>query len=77
MEDVEHDLDSLMLTQVIAGDALTELGRKLHLMREKYGIPQLCGCADTNKPDTVAEQQPVGGSNGVSKEAKQVCELLS
>ena len=42
IEQVEHDPENLMLTQVIAGDALNELERQLQLVRQKYGIPQLC-----------------------------------
>lgn len=33
-----------MLTQIIAGDSLTKLGKMVHEMRELWNIEQLCGC---------------------------------
>ena len=71
VEQVEHDPENLMLTQVIAGDALNELGRQLHFVREKYGIPQLCGCVDVNKLVIPDQQKPVGGTCKVTKEVMQ------
>uniref|UniRef100_A0A1I8Q0R3 [histone H3]-dimethyl-L-lysine(9) demethylase n=1 Tax=Stomoxys calcitrans TaxID=35570 RepID=A0A1I8Q0R3_STOCA len=41
---VTHHMKELMLTQIIAGDALNVLGRLLHDVRRLWQIPQLCGC---------------------------------
>ncbi|XP_017117375.1 lysine-specific demethylase 3A [Drosophila elegans] len=40
----EHALTELMLTQIIAGDALNVLGRLLHEVRSLWQVPQVCGC---------------------------------
>jgi len=37
-------MENLMLTQAIAGEALTSLGDLLHKMRFAWKIPQDCGC---------------------------------
>lgn len=39
-----HEQERLMLTQIIAGDSLVNLGRKVHEYRDLWGIPQYCGC---------------------------------
>jgi len=39
-----HELERLMLTQIIVKDALTALGRKMHDIRSQYGIKQQCSC---------------------------------
>ncbi|XP_067647679.1 lysine-specific demethylase 3A [Eurosta solidaginis] len=39
-----HELRELMLTQIIAGDALNVLGRLLHDIRAMWQVPQMCGC---------------------------------
>lgn len=41
---VTHHMKDLILTQIIAGDALNVLGRLLHDVRTLWQIPQLCGC---------------------------------
>lgn len=40
-----HEQEKLMLTQIIAGDSLIKLGKKVHEYREMWGIPQYCGCS--------------------------------
>ncbi|XP_062126405.1 lysine-specific demethylase 3A-A [Drosophila sulfurigaster albostrigata] len=40
----KHSLSELMLTQIIAGDALNVLGRLLHEVRMLWQVPQVCGC---------------------------------
>lgn len=40
----KHTLPELMLTQIIAGDALNVLGRLLHEVRMLWQVPQVCGC---------------------------------
>lgn len=39
-----HEQEKLMLTQIIAGDSLLKLGRRVHEARELWNIPQLCEC---------------------------------
>lgn len=39
-----HEQEKLMLTQIIAGDSLHTLGRKIHEIRALWSIPQNCGC---------------------------------
>ncbi|EDW59388.1 lysine-specific demethylase 3A [Drosophila virilis] len=43
-EQQQHTLPELMLTQIIAGDALNVLGRLLHEVRTLWQVPQVCGC---------------------------------
>lgn len=40
----KHQLNELMLTQIIAGDALNVLGKMLHHVRAVWQVPQVCGC---------------------------------
>ncbi|EDW34380.1 GL21613 [Drosophila persimilis] len=40
----QHAMTELMLTQIIAGDALNVLGRLLHEVRTLWQVPQVCGC---------------------------------
>ncbi|EDW83862.1 uncharacterized protein Dwil_GK13454 [Drosophila willistoni] len=40
----QHVLADLMLTQIIAGDALNVLGRLMHEVRTLWQVPQVCGC---------------------------------
>lgn len=39
-----HDQERLMLTQIIAGDSLQILGRRIHHFRALWKIPQNCAC---------------------------------
>lgn len=39
-----HDQERLMLTQIIAGDSLQILGRRIHEVRNLWKIPQNCSC---------------------------------
>lgn len=39
-----HELDKLMLTQIIAGDSMMTVLRSLHEVRTKLGIEQKCDC---------------------------------
>ncbi|XP_017478881.1 PREDICTED: lysine-specific demethylase 3A isoform X2 [Rhagoletis zephyria] len=51
----KHELRDLMLTQIIAGDALNVLGRLLHDIRAMWQVPQICGCLLSKQdlpPDT-------------------------
>ncbi|XP_043460930.1 probable JmjC domain-containing histone demethylation protein 2C isoform X2 [Leptopilina heterotoma] len=40
-----HEPARLMLTQIIAGDSLVQLGQRLHECRCEWGIPQYCNCS--------------------------------
>ncbi|KAJ8952881.1 hypothetical protein NQ318_006497 [Aromia moschata] len=44
-----HELEKLMLTQIIAGDSLTKLGKMVHEMRELWNIEQYCGCPNSKE----------------------------
>ena len=49
-----HELNKLMLTQIIPGDTLSRIGYCLHASRAEWGIPQHCACA-LAKPATANE----------------------
>ncbi|EEB18344.1 JmjC domain-containing histone demethylation protein 2B, putative [Pediculus humanus corporis] len=53
-----HEQEKLMLTQIIAGDSLMTLGRKLHEVRSLYNISQYCDCPMSKELK----------SNGISKD---------
>lgn len=44
----QHEPDKLMLTQIIPGDALWEVGKLIHDMKRKWNIPCKCSCAQSN-----------------------------
>ncbi|XP_046386731.1 lysine-specific demethylase 3B-like isoform X4 [Ischnura elegans] len=54
-----HEQEKLMLTQIIADDALLNLGAQVHSVRQQWGISQYCRCI-SNK-----EQK---GANGIAKD---------
>lgn len=45
-----HDQKRLMLTQIIAGDSLQKLGRRIHHVRALWKIPQNCDCLMSRLP---------------------------
>ncbi|KAJ8884458.1 hypothetical protein PR048_016315 [Dryococelus australis] len=57
-----HEQEKLMLTQIIAGDSLMQVGRRLHDVRIALGISQFCGCRMGDEP-------LLKGSNGICKES--------
>lgn len=74
-----HEQEKLMLTQIIAGDSLLKLGKKVHEMRELWQIEQYCACPlakeVTQKANNVAFKEVVSSIlnekvNGVKKEIK-------
>lgn len=66
---VPHEQDKLMLTQIISGNALTELGNKIHQVRHEYGIPQLCNCIEAKKYKELTDQHSEDKKpNGISKD---------
>ena len=72
-----HEQEKLMLTQIIAGNALLELGQKVHEVRHEWGISQHCECEDAKKyKDAQDDKKKVNGINkdllkNVKKEIKQ------
>ncbi|XP_048748291.1 probable JmjC domain-containing histone demethylation protein 2C isoform X3 [Ostrea edulis] len=44
----QHEPDKLMLTQIIPGDALWEVGKLIHDMKKKWNIPCKCSCGQSN-----------------------------
>lgn len=51
-----------MLTQIIAGDSLVKLGRRVHEARELWNIPQYCECP-------LSKEVRTKFANGASKDA--------
>jgi lysine-specific demethylase 3 len=39
-----HEQEKLMLTQIIAGDSLATMGKRVHEARAIWGVPMYCGC---------------------------------
>lgn len=56
-----HDQKNLMLTQIIAGQSLDQLGKQAHEMRALWDIPQHCGCPLSKEP-------PPKAMKGICKE---------
>lgn len=44
----QHEPDKLMLTQIIPGDALWEVGKLIHDMARKWSVPSRCACVQSN-----------------------------
>ncbi|XP_047477004.1 lysine-specific demethylase 3A-like isoform X4 [Penaeus chinensis] len=63
-----HEQDKLMLTQIISGNALLELGGKVHEVRDKWNIPQYCECPEAKKYKEQASQDDKKKLNGVNKD---------
>lgn len=51
-----HVQDKLMLTQIIAGDSLETLGRRVHETRALWGIPQNCDCPMSKEESSAPTQ---------------------
>ncbi|PSN38314.1 hypothetical protein C0J52_23730 [Blattella germanica] len=56
-----HEQEKLMLTQIIAGDSLLQLGKKVHEVRALWGIPQYCGCQ-------MSKESMQKSTNGICKD---------
>lgn len=56
-----HDQERLMLTQIIAGDSLQVLGRRIHHVRALWKIPQNCACL-------MSREEPPNATYGICKE---------
>ncbi|XP_023930882.1 lysine-specific demethylase 3A-like isoform X2 [Lingula anatina] len=72
-----HDPDKLMLTQIIPGDALWEVGRLIHEVRPKWSIPVYCPCGagdDLVLPpkNGVSQQLLHAVNNCISPEGKKL-----
>lgn len=66
-----------MLTQIIAGDSLVKLGRRVHEYRDLWGIPQYCGCPLTKETKSmngaykdIIKSLIKGELNGIKNEKK-------
>ncbi|XP_055310781.1 lysine-specific demethylase 3A isoform X2 [Sitodiplosis mosellana] len=59
-----HIQERLMLTQIIAGDSLQVLARRIHQVRALWKIPQNCACL-------MSREEPIKATNGVCKELIQ------
>lgn len=59
-----HDQERLMLTQIIAGDSLQILGRRIHHVRTLWRIPQNCSCL-------MSHDEPPKMTNGICKDLIQ------
>lgn len=59
-----------MLTQIISGNALQELGKRVHQVRFENGIPQNCSCEEAQKYKEKEAQQSEDKKklNGISKD---------
>lgn len=73
-----------MLTQIIAGDSLLKLGRKVHEYRDLWNIPQYCACPlskELKNPNNGAYKDIIkslikGELNGIKTEKKEEDEKL-
>ncbi|XP_068210806.1 lysine-specific demethylase 3A [Palaemon carinicauda] len=63
-----HEQDKLMLTQIISGNALLDLGNKVHEVRHQWNIPQYCECPEAKKYKDQAPQDDKKKVNGVNKD---------
>ncbi|XP_052773895.1 probable JmjC domain-containing histone demethylation protein 2C isoform X3 [Mya arenaria] len=62
-----HNVDKLMLTQIIPSDALWEVGRLVHEVRDKWGMAKTCPCS----PKVNAKK------NGIKNEISEAIKHLS
>ena len=58
-----HEQEKLMLTQIIAGNALIELGRKVHEIRHVWGISQHCDCSEAKTYKELEDKKKINGIN--------------
>ena len=63
-----------MLTQIIAVDALMQLGRDVHALRDFYNISQQCGCPLAQKYNKKREKQ--GGITDTVNDDKSVNSIV-
>lgn len=74
---VAHVQEKLMLTQIIADNSLSKLGRLVHDMRELWNIEQYCGCPLSKEKSTnngafkdIIKSILAESVNGIKKEIK-------
>ncbi|EEC07701.1 jumonji domain-containing protein, putative, partial [Ixodes scapularis] len=65
-----HEQDKLMMTQIIAGSALWDVGQDLHRIRHEWNIPAYCGCGTCSLEDD-CKKNP--SSNGQLMSAVSKC----
>ncbi|XP_061186493.1 lysine-specific demethylase 3A-like isoform X2 [Saccostrea echinata] len=66
----QHEPDKLMLTQIIPGDALWEVGKLIHDMKKKWNVPCKCSCGQSNS-------KLVQQKNGLNQYVQQAINHLS
>ncbi|GFR06494.1 lysine-specific demethylase 3A [Trichonephila clavata] len=67
-----HEQEKLMLTQIIAGTALWDVGKALHEIRRKWNIPTYCNCGIYD-----SDQDSRSSSNGICKLMSAVTKCFS
>ncbi|XP_035212238.1 lysine-specific demethylase 3B-like [Stegodyphus dumicola] len=67
-----HEQEKLMLTQIIAGTALWDVGKTLHEIRRKWNIPTYCNCVNKD-----CDQDGRSSSNGICKLMSAVTKCFS
>ncbi|XP_054708176.1 probable JmjC domain-containing histone demethylation protein 2C isoform X2 [Uloborus diversus] len=67
-----HDQEKLMLTQIIAGSALWDVGKSLHEIRQKWNIPSYCNCGLND-----CDQDSKNPTNGICKLMSAVTKCFS
>ncbi|KAF8790844.1 probable JmjC domain-containing histone demethylation protein 2C isoform X2 [Argiope bruennichi] len=67
-----HELEKLMLTQIIAGTALWDVGKALHEIRRKWNIPTYCNCGLYDN-----DQDSKSSTNGICKLMSAVTKCFS
>lgn len=66
-----HEQDKLMLTQIVAADALSRLGHLVHEIRKKWSIPMYCDCKEASK---LSESDSTSENCSESKNAQSMKE---
>ncbi|GAB6031424.1 hypothetical protein CHUAL_009201 [Chamberlinius hualienensis] len=61
-----HEQDNLMLTQIIAGNALWDMGQFVHEIRKKWQIANYCSCSLSKAENNNNTKKPV--VNGLCKQ---------
>ncbi|CAL1277293.1 unnamed protein product [Larinioides sclopetarius] len=67
-----HEQEKLMLTQIIAGTALWDVGKALHEIRRKWNIPTYCNCGLYDN-----DQDSKSSTNGICKLMSAVTKCFS
>lgn len=65
-----HDIRELMLTQIITGDALEELNKRLHEICKRWNISQNCGCPLNRNCEAIETKSFAGECSSAVKTKK-------